>query len=202
MNEDFRKDLRHLTWEQVFDRQVQRAGLVGEWLDALRLGPGQRVVDIGSGPGVVSLAAARRVGPDGLVYAIDQSAEALAYLERLQRAEGITQIQRIVADAANVSADAIDAHAVLVTMVLHHADEPRRVLHSAARMVAPGDRVVVAEFHPNGPGESGPPREHRLRPEAVTDWCRAAGLRLLADRRQTAEHYMLLLERCTTPVAD
>lgn len=202
MNEDFRKDLRHLTWEQVFERQVQRAGLVGEWLDALRLGPGQRVVDIGSGPGVVSLAAARRVGPDGLVYAIDQSAEALAYLERLQRAEGITQIQRIVADAANVSADAIDAHAALVTMVLHHTDDPPAVLHSVTRMVAPGDRVVVAEFHPDGPGESGPPREHRLWPDAVADWCRAAGLRLVADRRQTAEHYMLLLERCATPVAE
>ena len=202
MNEDFRKDLHHLTWEQVFERQVQRDGLVDEWLNALRLGPGQRVVDVGCGPGFVSLAAARRVGPDGLVYAVDQSAEALAYLERLQRAQGITQIKRIVADAANVSAEAIDAHAALVTMVLHHADDPRAVLHSATRMVAPGDRVVVAEFHPDGPGESGPPREHRLWPDAVTDWCRVAGLRLLADRRQTAEHYMLLLERCATPVVE
>lgn len=202
MAEEYRSDLSHLTWEEVFARQVQRAGLVDAWLDALRLAPGQRVVDIGSGPGFVSIQAARRVGPAGLVYAIDRSAEALAYLECLQTEQGIAQIQRIVADAATLHPDSIRADAALVTMVLHHADDPQGVLHTLARTVAPGGRVVVAEFHPDGPGETGPPREHRLWPEVVIGWCQAESFRLIAGRRQTAEHYMLLLELPTSAVAE
>jgi len=194
MRDEFRKDLHHLTWDDVYARQVQRADLVGAWLDALRLGPGQRVVDVGSGPGFVSLHAARRVGPEGLVYAIDRSAEALAYLERLQREQGITQIHRVVADAATLNTETLQVDAALVTMVLHHADDPRGVLRTVARVVVPGGRVVIAEFHPDGPCQVGPPCEHRLAPDLVLDWCCAEGFRRLGEWRQTPEQYMLLFD--------
>jgi ubiquinone/menaquinone biosynthesis C-methylase UbiE len=190
---EFRKDLNHLTWEEVYARQAQRASLVGAWLDALELYHGQPGADIGSGPGFVSLQAARRVGPAGLVYAIDRSAEALAYLERLQHEQGVAQIQRFVADAATLDDETIRADCALVTMVLYRADVPRAMLRSVARFVTPNGRVVVAEFHPDGPCRVGPPREHRLAPEVVTDWCRAEGFQCLDERRQTPEHYLLVL---------
>lgn len=77
MEELYRKDLSHLTWDEVFARQVRRAALVEDWTEALQLQPGARVLDIGAGPGYVSLVLAERVGPDGLVYAVDRSADAL-----------------------------------------------------------------------------------------------------------------------------
>ena len=202
MDQDFRKDLRHLTWDDVYARQAQRAELVGAWLDALQLAPGGRVADVGAGPGFVSLQAARRVGPTGLVYAIDRSAEALAYLERLQHEQGITQIERVVADAATLDAVALRVDAALVTMVLHHADDPRGVLRGVARILAPGGRVVVAEFHPDGSGRVGPPREHRLAPDVVTAWCREEGFRSIGERLQTPEHYMLLVDRSTSSIQE
>lgn len=193
MRDEFRKDLHHLTWDDVYARQVQRADLVDAWFDALQLAPGQRILDVGSGPGFVSLQAARRVGPEGLVYAIDRSAEALAYLERLQREQGIGQIQRIVADATTLDAGVIRADAALVTMVLHHAEDPRGILRGVARIIPPGGRVVIAEFHPDGPCRVGPPRAHRLAPDLVLDWCREEGFRCNDERRQTLEYYMLVL---------
>ena len=77
MQEAYRKDLTHLTWDEVYARQVKRAVLVGDWMDGLRVKTGDRVLDVGSGPGYVSLVLARRVGNSGVVYAIDRSAEAL-----------------------------------------------------------------------------------------------------------------------------
>jgi ubiquinone/menaquinone biosynthesis C-methylase UbiE len=195
VDKDDQKHLHHTEMGEVYARQTKRADLVDAWLDALRLAPGQRVVDVGSGPGFVSLAAARRVGPAGLVYAIDRSADALAYLERLQREQGIGQIRRIVADAAALDADTIEVDAALVTVMLHHADDPRGVLRSVARIVSPGGRVVIAEFHPGGPCQVGPPREHRLAPDVIAEWCRAEGFRCLDERRQTPEHYLLVLAR-------
>ncbi|MBT5369802.1 MAG: methyltransferase type 12, partial [Nitrospinaceae bacterium] len=66
MTGSYRKDLSHITWAEVYKRQEMRAGLVEEWLEALALQPGDRVLDMGSGPGFVSLVLADRVGVGGV----------------------------------------------------------------------------------------------------------------------------------------
>jgi ubiquinone/menaquinone biosynthesis C-methylase UbiE len=194
--EPFRKDLKHLSWEQVYARQVLRAELVNDWLDALRLKAAGRVLEIGAGPGYVSFALADRVGPGGTVYAIDRSAEALAYLARLQDARGgVPQIKRVVADAAALAPEAVGSDSALVSMVLHHTDDPAAILRSVARCVPENAPVVIGEFHPDGPCAVGPPREHRIAPEQVRQWCAQAGLTAGNERRQTPEHYMLVATR-------
>jgi ubiquinone/menaquinone biosynthesis C-methylase UbiE len=195
MQQPFQKDLSHSTWEEVYARQVQRADLVPAWIEALGLKAGDRVLDVGSGPGYVSLALADRVGPDGLVYAVDRSREALAHLERLQKERNISQIQRIAADVGTLNSGDLHADSALVAMVLHHADDPAGVLGNVHRLLAPCARAVVAEFHPQGPCEQGAPREFRLAPEQVRAWYEAAGFAVLEYRRQSPEHYMFVVER-------
>lgn len=195
MVEEFRKDLTHLTWDEVYTRQEERADLIGAWMDALRLGPGDRVLEIGAGPGYVSLALAARVGPEGAVYAVDCSAEALGHLGRRQAERGILHIRRIVADAAAMEPFAPATDAALITMVLHHADDPEKILRNTARSVAPDASIVIGEYHPDGPCSHGPPAEHRLAPETLRAWCEQAGLAVERYRRQTPEHYMLVTRR-------
>jgi ubiquinone/menaquinone biosynthesis C-methylase UbiE len=195
MQQTFRKDLTHLTWDEVYARQAGRAVLLADWMDALRLKAGDRILEIGSGPGYVSLVLADRVGPTGIVYAVDLSAEALAYLERLQTEHGVANIQRLVADAATLESTNLSPDAALVSMVLHHAEDPPGILRNVARLLSPGSLAVIAEFHPDGPCEHGPPREHRLAPDQVQRWCMAAGLSIQGMRRQSAEHYMVLVQR-------
>lgn len=189
------KDMSHTTWDRVFQRQAKRADLAREWLDRLALRPGECVLDAGSGPGFVSLLAAERVGPDGLVYAVDRSPDALAYLERVQAERGIRQIRRVHADVCALDRLDPTPDAALVTMMLHHGDDGPAILSAALRLLRPGGRAVVAEFRPDGPCEVGPPREHRLAPDAVRSWCEAAGFAVAAEWRQSAEHYALLLVR-------
>ena len=200
MAKPFRKDLTHITWDEVYARQVKRDHLVQAWMDALRLKAGDRVLDVGAGPGYVSLALADRVGPDGLIYAIDRSAEALAYLERLQRQRGILNIRRFVGDAATLEPADLRVSSALVTMVLHHAEDPASILRNLARLLLSRALAVVAEFHPDGPCEQGPPRVHRLRPEQVQAWCEEAGFLIVSHQRQTPEHYMLLIQRREPPI--
>jgi len=195
VEQPYRKDLSHISLDEVFARQVRRAGLIEAWLDALQLQPRARVLDIGAGPGYVSLVLAERVGPDGLVYAVDRSADALAYLERLQRERGVPQIERVVADAKTLESGALRPDAALVTMVLHHTDDPLGILSSVARLLPAGALAVVAEFHPEGPCEVGPPREERLLPDQVRAWSEDAGFEVLTYRRQTPEHYMWVVQR-------
>ena len=191
----FRKDLSNVSWEQVYARQALRAELVPGWLDALRLKAGDRVLEIGAGPGYVSFALAERVGPQGLVYALDRSAAALEYLERLKAERGIAHIRTIAADAATWDGAGCRADSVLVTMVLHHTDDPAGILANVARLVPLGGPVVIGEFDPAGPCEVGPPRQSRLSMEKLLTWCASAGLVVLRSLNQTPEHYLVVTER-------
>lgn len=195
MEKPFKKNLSHLSWDEVFAKQAMRADLMQDWMDALHLKSGDRVLEIGAGPGFVSLALADRVGSTGLVYALDSSAGALSYLERLQTERGISQIERIAADAATLEPTRVQSNAALITMVLHHADDPVGVVKNVARCVPPGAPVVIGEFHPDGPCTSGPPRDHRIAPEKVKGWCKESGLMAVGYRRQTPEHYVIVAQR-------
>jgi ubiquinone/menaquinone biosynthesis C-methylase UbiE len=195
MEPAFRKDLGHLTWDEVLRRQEQRAELVPTWLDALALHPGMRVLDVGAGPGYVTQQIAVRVGPPGLVLALDRAPEAIAFLERLRDAQCLTQIRPLLADAERLDLRAEAIEAVLVTMMLHHADDPAGLLRTVAGWLDSGVRVVVAEYDPTGPGTSGPPLDHRVTLEQARRWCEAAGFSVVERRQQTPEHYMLLVQR-------
>lgn len=191
----YKKDLSHLSWDEVYARQVQRGVLVGDWMDALRLKPGDRVLDVGPGPGFVTFLLAGRVGSTGLVYAVDPAAEALAYLERLQTERYIANIKTFVGDAATFDLPGVKLDAALVAMVLHHTDDPPAIMRNVARLLRPQGLAAIAEFHPDGPCEHGPPRDHRLTSQELRTWCDAAGLATLDERRQSPEHYMVLVQR-------
>ena len=195
MQEVYRKDLSHLTWDEVYVRQKQRAFLAADWMDALLLKSGNRVLDVGAGPGFVSFLLAERVGPTGLIYAVDPSAEALAYLKRLQMQQSIANIITIVADVAKLTLPGAQLDAALIAMVLHHTADPSGIIHNVTRLLKPGGRGVIAEFHPDGPCEHGPPRDHRLASRQLQAWCDAAGLLMLDERRQSPEHYMMVMKR-------
>jgi ubiquinone/menaquinone biosynthesis C-methylase UbiE len=189
------RDMSHSNWTEVFARQALRAELMADWFDAIGIKPGDRVLDVGAGPGYVSLALAELVGRDGVVVAIDRSADALAYLAELQQARGVAQITRIAADAATVEVAGPPADAALVTMVLHHTDAPPAILACLRGLLRPGARLLIGEFHPEGPCEIGVKREHRIAPERIEAWCDEAGFEIIDYRRQTPEHYMLVVER-------
>jgi ubiquinone/menaquinone biosynthesis C-methylase UbiE len=99
-----------------------------------------------------------------------------------------------VADAVTVELPDGLADAALISMVLHHTDDPAGILRNVARLLKPGARTVVAEFHPDGPCQQGPPRDQRLDAHQVRTWCEAAGLSLLSEKRQSPEHYMLVVQ--------
>lgn len=180
---------------KMYDHQQQRAEIGRVWLELLQLQPGERMIDIGCGPGLFSLMAAELVGPQGLVYSIDLSPQSLALLEQVQNERGITQIQRIQADAAMLATLDRPAQAALVALMLHHVQAPGQILANLFTLLDPGARVVVAEFHPDGPGEKGPPLAMRLGPTQIQAFCNQAGFTVTSYWLQSPEHYLFMLRR-------
>jgi SAM-dependent methyltransferase len=81
---------------EVLDAQIR--GLGEAAMDRLRIGPGERVLDVGCGTGQTSLELARRVGPDGRVTAMDISAPMLGRARDRARAAGAANVTFVGAD--------------------------------------------------------------------------------------------------------
>jgi SAM-dependent methyltransferase len=70
-------------------------------VDALPLGPGMRVLEIGGAPGAAARAVCERIAPDGHILVIDRSAKGVALIERNTVAEieaGLLSARRIAAE--------------------------------------------------------------------------------------------------------
>jgi ubiquinone/menaquinone biosynthesis C-methylase UbiE len=74
-------------------------------LDMAHVGPGSRVLDVAAGAGGQSIAAARRVGPEGSVLATDISENILQFAERAASEAGVTNLATRVMDGERLEVE-------------------------------------------------------------------------------------------------
>lgn len=176
-------------WRQVLQGQKSRSRQVVAWLDLLGPRSGDRLVDVGCGPGFSSLMAAARVGGSGTVYAVDRSAEALTVLMEEARRHGLTNIVRLEGTVEEVLLAPESATHALLGNVLHHNPHPEAVVEAAAGLLAPGGRILVVEPLPDAGQASGRPR---ISSTTVRRYLEQAGLTIREEGRTEPSWYYLL----------
>jgi ubiquinone/menaquinone biosynthesis C-methylase UbiE len=70
-------------------------------LEAAGLKPGQKVMEVGCGPGFFTIPAARIVGETGLIYAVDVNHRAIKSVEEKMREYGVENIRPVLGNAAS-----------------------------------------------------------------------------------------------------
>lgn len=123
----------------VESRRVNRAVV-----DELRLGPDDSVIEVGCGPGNGARCAARAVGRDGAVVAVDPSGAMLGVarlIARLARSPRVTWLQGSAEDLPVVE----PATVVFAVNSWHHWQDHERAVEQLGRAVVPGGRVVIVE---------------------------------------------------------
>jgi len=158
-----------VTPERMFQRQIRKAHILADALTHLQIGPGDRVLDVGSGPGYGSLRLAQVVGPEGRVFALDASALALEYLEARCREEGVTWVTAIAADAADFHLPAPGANRFAVIDMLHDAEDPAAILRCLAHELPIGAVGVVLDFQAVPDPQSGPGADIRIAESRLRD---------------------------------
>lgn len=124
------------------------APVTQQMLSAARLAPGQRVLDVGSGIGEPALAAARAVGAEGAVTAVDLSAGMLAILSDRARVLGMTQVTCRVGAVENLDLPAAHFDVVLAQFSIMFMPDPTAGLAQLGKSLRVGGRIVVAVWTP------------------------------------------------------
>lgn len=113
------------------------------------LRPGASVLDVGAGPGTISVDLARHVAP-GHVRAIDVSAEVVAHAEADRVALGIENLSYAVDDAYALSSPDDSFDIVHAHQVLQHLTRPVDALREFRRVVRPDGVVAVRDVDYEG----------------------------------------------------
>lgn len=110
------------------------------------VGPGMTVLDFGCGPGGFSVAAARLVGPGGLVLAVDIDPLARRSVEKAAKRESLTNLRPLDrTGTAGLPDGRVDM--VLLYDVLHDLEEPGPVLAELHRLLKPRGILSVSDHH-------------------------------------------------------
>jgi arsenite methyltransferase len=109
--------------------------------DALQAAPGDRILDVGCGPGFYTAELLDEVGPDGSLVGVDASAQMLAVAER--RCQGKGDVTFHQGDARSLPVGDAEFDRTLCVQVLEYVDDPSVVLAEMFRALKPGGRAVV-----------------------------------------------------------
>lgn len=110
---------------------------------------GASVLDVGSGPGTITIDIARRVRP-GVVVGVDASTEVVASAAGLASSERVDNVEFRVGDAyaldlGDAAFDVVHAH-----QLLHHLARPVDALREFRRVVKPGGLLAVRDVDYGG----------------------------------------------------
>jgi SAM-dependent methyltransferase len=159
-------------------------------MDALGIADRSVVADLGAGGGWFTIRLARRVGPNGTVYAEDVQPQMIEATERRVGREGLRNVRTWLGTGEDPRLPARTLDAILIVDTYHEMEHPVTLLSNAAKALKPQGRLGIVDFTKDGLGP-GPDLEDRVDPDAIIHDARAAGLRLL--RRETFLPYQFFL---------
>jgi SAM-dependent methyltransferase len=164
-------------------------------MDALGVAEGSVVADIGAGAGWFTIQLARRVGPNGRVYAQDVQRQMLEAIRRRVAREGLQNVQTRLGEGSVSNLPQRTFDAILVVDVYDAVAEPVPFLRNLATALKPGGRLGIVNYKPGrgGPGP-GPDEGVRVESTSVEQDALVAGLRVLA-RETLPYQYLLVLGR-------
>lgn len=165
-------------------------------MDALRVAEGSAVADLGAGGGWFTIRLARRVGPNGVVYAEDIQRLMIEAIERRVQREGLTNVRAVLGDGTDPRLPTGGLDAVMIVDAFHEIPAEERVafLKNVGRTLKPTGLIGIIDYR-EGEGGPGPGPEERVAPGVIIETARAAGLTLDHQETFLPYQYFLILRK-------
>jgi SAM-dependent methyltransferase len=130
--------------ERLIRQAVRLAPVTERFFRDAGIGPGQRVLDLGSGVGDVAMLVARLVGPSGEVVAIEQDTRSITRARIRAADAGLRNVTFTQSDIAQFSSDK-PFDAAVGRYILQFLPDPVGVLRSLSQRVRPGGVLAFQE---------------------------------------------------------
>jgi arsenite methyltransferase len=109
------------------------------------LGPGERVLDVGSGAGTDSLVASQMVGPQGAVTGVDMTPEMLAKARGAAAEMGAANVEFLESEVETLPFEDERFDVVISNGVIDLIPDKEAVFSEIHRVLVPGGRIQVAD---------------------------------------------------------
>ncbi len=149
MDERLQRRVQRYGWDLAAARyetlwQPQLAAAQAALLARAALQPGERVLDVACGTGLVTLPAARAVGREGQVLGVDLAERMVLALRTRAAAAGLPQVVAARMDAERLALPDASVDVLLCALGLMYLPDPARALREMRRVLRPGGRAVLA----------------------------------------------------------
>jgi ubiquinone/menaquinone biosynthesis C-methylase UbiE len=166
----FPPERRHLLWDEDRTKKMPPEPV----LTAAGIGPGMTVIDVGAGTGYWTIALSQMVGPEGHVIAADVEPLMVEELRSLVQERELGNVEVVTSGEYHIPVTDGTADAAVLGFVLHEPPDPGALLREITRLLKPGGRALVLDWH-KWETQQGPPVEHRLSAEETRSLLEAAG---------------------------
>ena len=131
-----------LAW--IVDNPLRRK-YMGKVLDHIGIQPGERVLELGPGPGAFSVEAAGRGGAGSTLVAVDIQPQMIAAVEKKAREAGVTNVETHVASAYDLPLQDGGVDRAFLVTVLPEIPDRHRALLELHRVLKPGGMLSITE---------------------------------------------------------
>lgn len=141
-------------------------------MDILGIKKGVNVADIGAGSGWFTVRAAKRVGSSGVVYAVDINPDAIAYIDRRIKQDGVSNVHTILSTEDDPKLPKNNIDSVLLLKTYHEVAHPVVLLENLRSSLRGGARIGIIDKNGNG-------EDHGVSRDVVIKEAAQAGYQLL-----------------------
>lgn len=162
-----------------------------------KLGEGMIVADLGSGSGFYTLAAARAVGGNGKVYAVDVQKELLSRVKNDAIKEHLSNVEVIWGNIEKIggtklSEQSVDA--VIVSNTLFQLQDKKTFAEEVRRILKPEGKILVIDWSESF-GGLGPDPMHIVSADSVKNLFEQAGFTTEESIPAGANHYGIIFRK-------
>lgn len=166
-------------------------------IDQFDLSRGMEVADLGAGSGAYMIAAARKVGEDGKVNAIEVQKDLLDKLRELAVSQHLFNVEVVWGDIEKIGGTRLkdsSMDAVIVSNVLFQALEKTTLIKEAHRILKPKRRVLFVEWSGSF-GGLGPTLEEVIEPQHAKKLFIENGFEYEKDIYAGDNHYGIIFRK-------
>jgi ubiquinone/menaquinone biosynthesis C-methylase UbiE len=163
-------------------------------IDVLKLEKGSTVADVGAGSGYMTVKLAKKVGPQGKVYANDIQQGMLDLLSKRVTKSQLTNVSTVLGtqDDPKLPADTIDL--VIMVDVYHELSQPQVMLRHIRDSLKPGGRLVLLEYRKEDPDIPIRP-EHKMSMADAKLEVEAEGFKLTKTNEDLPRQHILIFTK-------